>query len=196
MSQAARISELQDTLAAAQTQLTRVRPGLTRKGTDFNEAVFAQEAVLAAERALAVAHKEPHAVAIEFLVQWDTGAPMPYLFQSEHRAFLVFRLQIVDLNLDGTYVQIVRANDPVASTHAIVKFEHSWIAKMGAPNDEVYNGHPLNGKGLEAYVALRVVNSPWIKELVAINSIHLNHRPEFYSDLNHYMFGFHDTTVE
>jgi hypothetical protein len=56
--------------------------------------------------------------------------------------------------------------------------------KMGTPNDEVFRGHPLNGKGLRPYCPLLVKNSSWIKELEAINSVHS------------YIFGFHDSTFE
>jgi hypothetical protein len=38
--------------------------------------------------------------------------------------------------------------------------------------------------------------SPWIKELEAINSVHSCYRPESWSNLNHYIFGFHDSTFE
>jgi len=67
---------------------------------------------------------------------------------------------------------------------------------MGTPNDEVFHGHPLNGKGLRGYTPLRVMNSLWIKELETINSIHSGYRPESWHSLNHYIFGFHDCTFE
>jgi hypothetical protein len=41
-----------------------------------------------------------------------------------------------------------------------------------------------------------VKNSPWIKELEAINSIHRGYKPESWRNLNHYIFGFHDSTFE
>ena len=56
--------------------------------------------------------------------------------------------------------------------------------------------HPLNGKGSAPYTAQRVVNSRWIKELEAINSVHHGYRPEMWRELNHYIFWFHDSTFE
>jgi len=67
---------------------------------------------------------------------------------------------------------------------------------MGTPNDEVFRGHPLNGKGLQEYCPLLVRNSLWIKELEAINSVHNHYRPESWGNFNHYIFGFHDSTFE
>jgi hypothetical protein len=68
--------------------------------------------------------------------------------------------------------------------------------KLGSPNDEVFEGHPLNGNGLHGYTAQRVVNSKWLAELEAINSVHRLYDPTRWRKLNHYIFWFHDTTFE
>ena len=83
-----------------------------------------------------------------------------------------------------------------AEALALVEFEHCVSAKLGAPNDEVLEGHPLDGKGLEPYAAQRVVNSLWVRELEKINSIHRCYDPGRWRDLNHYIFWFHDSTFE
>src|SRR5258707_851658 len=185
------VTDLQSALKAAQIRLKRaVQAG------EIEEFAAAQEALLEAERALAAAQNEPHAVPIEFPVQWDTGAPLPYLLRNDYRTFLVFFLRDVDPEWDGTYVNIRHADDPSPSNLAVVEFERCVCTKMGTPNEEVFHGHPLNGKGLEGYCPLRVKNSPWIRELEAINAIHRGYRPEPWSKLNHYIFGFHDSTFE
>lgn len=69
-------------------------------------------------------------------------------------------------------------------------------AKLGSPNDEVFHGHPLAGKGLEGYTAQLVRNSRWLSELQQINSVHAGYRPEAWQKRNHYVFWFHDTTFE
>jgi hypothetical protein len=61
---------------------------------------------------------------------------------------------------------------------------------------EVFHGHPLYGKGLDGYTAQRVVNSRWVAELEAINSVHRGYEPARWRKLNHYVFWFHDTTFE
>jgi hypothetical protein len=183
---------------AARTRLERATKALAprHKGGELEEFAAAQEALLEAERALAAAQNEPHAVPIEFPVQWDTGAPLPYLLQNDYRTFLVFFVRHDDPEWNGTYVKVRLADDSCSSNLAVVEFRRCICTKMGTPNDEVFHGHPLNGKGLRRYSALRVRNSPWIKELEAINSMHEGYRSESWRSLNHYIFGFHDCTFE
>lgn len=54
----------------------------------------------------------------------------------------------------------------------------------------------MNGRGLEAYQAQRVVNSRWLKELETINSVHRMYNPDSWRNLHHYVFWFHDSTFE
>jgi hypothetical protein len=198
MSTSVSLTDLQIALKAAQTRRNRAAQALApkHKGGELEEFAAAQEALLEAERALAAAQDEPHAVPIAFPVQWDTGAPLPYLLQNDNRTFLVFSLRDGDPEWDGTYVNIRDADDPRPGNLAVVEFERCICTKMGAPNDEVLHGHPMNGKGLRGYSPLRVKNSLWIKELEAINSVHSRYRPESWRSLNHYIFGFHDCTFE
>lgn len=156
----------------------------------------AHEAVLRLERELAAARGEEHAVPLEFPVQWDTGAPLPPLIASDYRTFLAFYVRDVDPNWDGTYVTIKDPGDGSVETLALVEFQNCLSAKLGDPNDEVFEGHPLSGKGLDGYTAQRVVNSRWLAELEATNSVHHCYRPEVWRSLNHYVLWFHDSTFE
>jgi hypothetical protein len=198
MSKSISVTELKSALESAQMRLKRAVQALApkHKGGELKEFAAAQETLLEAERALAAAQNEPHAVPIEFPVQLDTGAPLPYLLQNDYRTFLVFFLRDVDPEWDGTYVNIRRADNPSPSNLAVVEFKRCICTKMGTPNDEVFRGHPLTGKGFQGYCPLQVKNSPWIKELEAINSIHRGYKPESWRNLNHYIFGFHDSTFE
>ena len=54
----------------------------------------------------------------------------------------------------------------------------------------------MNGKGLHGYTAQRVMNSKWLAELEAINSVHSYYDATRWRKLNHYIFWFHDTTFE
>jgi hypothetical protein len=47
---------------------------------------------------------------------------------------------------------------------ALVEFQRCYAHRLGGPNDEVVTGHPLYGRGLQAYAAHRVINSPWIAQ--------------------------------
>ena len=165
-------------------------------GGEWEECRAASNEVLSLEREVAAENNEEYAVRIEFPVEWDTGAPLPHLFINDYRAYLCFYIRKHDSNWDGTYVTVV---DPKAETPvslALVEFKSCTIAKLGAPNDEVFYGHPLSGKGLEAYAPLAVNNSNWLEEVKTINKVHSGYREEHWSKKNHYLFGFHDTTFE
>jgi len=187
MSTSEEILDLQNALATARTQL---------KHAGSDERFAAHKAVLAAERALAAARNEPHAVPMGFPFPWNVGAPLPHLLQNDGRTFLVFVLSDIGRNSDGSYATVRRPDEPNSVNVAIVEFKRCLCTKMGTPNDEDSHGHPLHGKGLDSHSAMRVLNSAWIKELQAINSVHGQQSPETWANLNHFIFGFHDCTFE
>jgi hypothetical protein len=67
---------------------------------------------------------------------------------------------------------------------------------FGPPNDEAFRGHPLAARGLHPYGVFRIENSSWIRKLERMNSVHRQHRPERYRELQHLVFAFHDSTFE
>lgn len=190
--------ELRLALDAANVRLTCAVKALAPKhrGGEWVEYLAAHEAVLTAERDLAAALGEPYAVPLEFPAQWDVGAPLPHLLQNDHRTFLLFLLADAGVRPSSSFVTVVSPRDASPSNLAIVEFTGCVCSKMGTPNDEVYQGHPLQGKGFTGYRPLRVVNSAWIKELETINSVHSAYRPERWRTLAHYILGFHDCTFE
>jgi hypothetical protein len=156
----------------------------------------AKQELLGLERQMAAARNEQYAEPIEFPVKWDTGAPLPHLLVNDYRAFLAFLISEPDPAWDGTYCTVKDPTSGQVESLALVEFEHCHSAKLGSPNDEVFNGHPLYGKGMEPYSAQRVVNSEWLREMERINSVHSRYRPDSWRGLNHYVFWFHDTTFE
>jgi hypothetical protein len=187
MSAPSTIADAEAALAAARLRLDRIRRALAEKGgATFEQVLAAKQELLAAERCLAAARGEPHAVPIEFPVLWDAGAPLPHLLRNDYRTFLLFLI-----GQQGNSRPQIRSD-----RIAIVEFKRCICAKMGTPNDEVLHGHPLHGKGLAAYQPQRVENSPWIKELEIINSVHRGYKPESWRALSHFIFGFHDSTFE
>jgi len=169
------IAELRGALESARQERDRAL-----QARDFKRSAAAGAVLLKAERALAAAEHEPHAVPVAFPLPWDAGAPLPHLLQNDNRALLVFIL-----------------SDAEDTNHlGVVEFQRCICTKMGTPNDEVFHGHPLSGKGLELYCALEVKNSRWISELEAVNAVHRSYRAERWRDLKHYIFGFHDCTFE
>jgi hypothetical protein len=166
------------------------------KGGEWEEYHTAHRELLLLERQVAAWKGDEFAEPFGFPVRWDTGAPMPHLMVSERRALLAFLLSEPDPAWDGSYVTIKSPADQHPEPLALVEFEKCICAKLGAPNDEVFVGHPLNGKGREPYAAQRVVNSRWLREIEAINSVHSQYRPESWRDRQHFIFWFHDSVFE
>jgi len=191
-------THLEQRLAAAIERRDAAAKALApkHKGGEWEEYRAAQTAVLVAERALAAFNNEEHAVPLEFPVQWSTGAPLPQLLKNDHRAFLLFLVKVVDPNWDGSYATMKSAASEQNESLALVEFKRCLSAKLGSPNDEVFDGHPLAGKGLDSYTAQLVKNSRWLAEIQRINSVHAGYRADAWSKRNHYVFWFHDTTFE
>ncbi|ACL03101.1 conserved hypothetical protein [Desulfatibacillum aliphaticivorans] len=160
---------------------------------DYHKANFE---VLFYERKIADEKGQAFAERIEFPYLWDTGAPLPHFFSNDSDAFLFFLGKIEDPNWDGTYVNEISPNDEPPMPWILVEFKQCLIAKFGSPNDETFGGHPLAGKGLELYAPMIVRNSTWIREVKAINKAHPSYKENYWSDYNHYLFGFHGNTFE
>jgi hypothetical protein len=159
------IPELEKDLETAKEHLNQIVRAYKK-----DEFLSAQNKVLSIERKLAAERMEEYADPIDFPVQWDVGAPMPHLLSNGNRTFLAFYLQ----------------GRSSTGEVALVQFFCCHSVKMGNPNDEVFYGHPLHGKGLEYYSAQIVRNSKWIKELETINKVHPQYNPEIWKSLNHY----------
>lgn len=190
--------EIERSLMSEKERLQRALAALSgkHKGGEWQEYQSAHDEVLKLERKFAASKGEEFAEPCDFPVKWDTGAPMPHLLKNENRALLAFLMSEPDPNWDGSYVTVKSPADENVEPLALVEFERCTSAKLGAPNDEVFSGHPLYGKGLESYQAQRVVNSQWLKEIERINSVHRMYRPEAWSDSSHFIFWFHDSTFE
>jgi hypothetical protein len=192
------IPELERRLQVAGERLDRAVAAVApkHKGGEWDEYHAAFQGVLVLERQLAAAKGEEYAEPCGFPLKWDAGAPMPHLMMSDNRALLAFLLSEPDPAWEGSYVTLKSPADAGPDPLGLVEFECCICAKFGAPNDEVFEGHPLRGRGQEAYGAQRVVNSRWLKEIEAINSVHHMYRPESWREYQHFVFWFHDSTFE
>ena len=193
-----KILKLEKALTAAQDRCDKARQAFSskHKGRKLEEYHLAHEQLLNAQRALAAAKKEPYAVPLDFPLQWDIGAPLPYLLQSDYKTFLTFYLRDDDPHWDSTTVRVVDPSDSSHSDLAFVEFKMCISTRMGSPNDEIFHGHPLAERGLNAYTAQLVKNSPWISELERMSSAHHKYIPGSSNNLNHYVLWFHDSTFE
>ena len=163
---------------------------------DLDQLRAAHEKVLVAEREVAEAAGDEYAVELNIGLVWDIGAPLPHLLANGHKTYVLFYLADPDPAWDGTWVTVADPAAPEAVPLGVVEFHHVHSIKLGGPNDEALDGHPLSGKGLRAYAAHKVVNSRWIAAEEQINSVHPNHRGGWHEQLNHYVFCFHDETLE
>ena len=123
----------------------------------------------------------------------DAGAPMPTILSNEHNLYLIFYVNNVDPNWDGTTIHMRSDSDKGIVT---VKFDRFAQFKFGNPNDEAIEGHPLYKLGIEPYSIQIVIESEWIKELRIMNSVHPYHKDESFSNYKHFIFFFHDTCFE
>jgi hypothetical protein len=158
-----------------------------------------QEAVeqqLQAERDLAAARGEQYAKVIDIGPRWDVGAPLPHLVSNGSRAFVACLASQSDPRWDGTYVQVVSPADPQPSPFVVIEMWGCEEIRLGGPNDEAMEGHPLYGRGLDGYRAHEVVNSEWIEEAIRVNSVHPRHSDAAFRRLRHYALLFHDEMLE
>jgi hypothetical protein len=125
------ISRLEHALEIAHASRARLLDALASGGVELPEILSVNAAVLGAERALAAAKGEQHAVPIDFPAEWDIGAPLPHLLQNDYRAFLVFHLREVAPPWLGTKIRYSSAIE--AERIAVVEFGRCISTKMGMP---------------------------------------------------------------
>lgn len=129
------------------------------------------------------------------LPQSSVGAPCPLVFATEHSLYVTFYLNQIDPSWNGTTVKVVNTQSE-GEPSMIVKFERVTAHYFGMPNDEAISGHSLYPLGLEAYSYYEVMNSSWRDELEKMNRVHPYHKKAHYDDVRHFIFTFHDTTLE
>jgi len=188
---ARRLEEVRARVDALAGQMSA--PGSGEAIANFERACEEQ---LELERALAAARGEEHAMPYDLGIEWDVGAPLPRLLTNGRSAFVAFYLNEPDPAWDGTSVRIIDAASEEPAALGLVEFVGCEAVKMGPPNDEVIEGHPLHGKGLDLYEPHVDVNSRWLNELIEINRVHDQFNPQRWETLDHFLFVFHDETVE
>jgi hypothetical protein len=102
----------------------------------------------------------------------------------------------VDPTWDGTTARVVEPSAEGRERLAVVEFRRCYAHRFGGPNDEVWRGHQLHGKGLDFYRAHVIANSPWIASEQATNKVHPQFRADRWEHLRHYLLLFHDEVFE
>ena len=106
------------------------------------------------------------------------GAPMPLLLADDNHLLLSY-----EVGLDGQDI-------------AMLEFVHHRAHYFGSPNDEALTGHPLATRGLQPYGIFEVRSSSWIRSLERMNRVHRLHDRQRFDRLRHFVFTFHDCTLE
>jgi hypothetical protein len=115
--------------------------------------------------------------------QSSVGAPCPLILSNEHELLVAYYMQ-------------EQPEDFELEAIGLVKFIGFHSYKFGAPNDEAFHGHPLSKNGLKPYGTFVIQDSTWIKELCNQNNVHPYHSDELFKRLSHFIWSFHDTTLE
>ena len=118
---------------------------------------------------------------IDLKARIDPGAPLPNIIMDEHQVFVFFYL------LDDN-----RERD----SFGCLNFKGLNQIKFGYPNEEVINAHPYYKYGLVPCSFYEVRNSDWIDLIERMNRVHPYHKKELFINDKHYIFPFHDTTLE
>jgi hypothetical protein len=173
-----------DVLLAAEDKLRRVSREL---GSGSTQAQAHRQRLLDLERSTAAVLGLPYAQRVSVGVAWGAGTPTPILLLGL-RTFVIF--------YKGTR-PVVTVRELAAEPGAIVEFKRMTSVKIGPPNAEGLHGHALWGSGLELYSAHEVNNSPWITELMRMESTdeHIN-QDQWWSGNRHYILTFHNKTLE
>jgi hypothetical protein len=192
------ILALEERLCAARGLVEEAQARLAGKhlggeGQDYRRTMQAQ---LSAERDLALARGEPTCMPVSWQPPWSTGAPCPHVLSSGHKTLLLYMVEDNDPAWDGTNARLVDSSSEGNERLAVIDFKRAYGYRFGGPNDEVWNGHPLHGKGLEPYGAHLVMNSPWIAAERKVNSVRTQFRPDRWERLRHYLLLFHDNVFE
>jgi hypothetical protein len=108
----------------------------------------------------------------------DAGAPTPILLADDNTLAFGYSL----------------ANERIAR-HGIFRTKFS-VFKFGYPNDEALSGHRYASLGLGYYCAHEVVGSEWIEEIREANLASFPDSNYALAELRHFIFAFHDTTLE
>src|SRR5918996_658928 len=89
----------------------------------------------------------------------DPGAPVPWSsLLREPRSSRTTRRSMSS--------GVPRAREDIPEEEVVVvQFGGVRALMFGAPNDEALHGHPLAGRGLDAYSAYRVEQSSWVRRL-------------------------------
>jgi hypothetical protein len=136
------------------------------------------------ERQLAAVRNEPYAILWDIPIDWEFSIfPSHFMLSLGERTILVYSVQ-------------KEIDSKSKSCTAFLTFTGCESCRLGGPNDETIEGHYLYGKGIDVGGSYLVKNSPWLKELRKMNSVHSQFNDDIWSRKKHYLIFFKDNTFE
>lgn len=116
-------------------------------------------------------------------LQSSVGSPCPSLLMDGAHLYVTYHMQEEPSDFEFEAIGLVR-------------FSGVYLHKLGAPNEEAFHGHPLYKNGLRPFGTFIVENSSWVKEYIKRNRVHPYHSDDDFKPFNHYIWSFHDETLE
>ncbi|GAB5526198.1 MAG: hypothetical protein Roseis2KO_40700 [Roseivirga sp.] len=116
-------------------------------------------------------------IALEIPVDIDTGGTMPEIAATEHDLSVSFYLSDTE-------------------ERGILKFKSIVQFTFGYPNEEAISGHRYAELGLVPFTFVEVDGSETIQSIIQANKVHPYHKDEHFREYRHFVFPFHDTTLE
>ena len=116
-------------------------------------------------------------------LQSSVGSPCPSLLMDGAHLYVTYHMQ-------------EEPSDFELEAIGLVKFSGVYFHKLGAPNEEAFHGHPLYKNGLRPFGTFVVEDSSWVKECMVRNRVHPDHSDDHFKSLKHYVWSFHDETLE
>lgn len=107
----------------------------------------------------------------------DPGGTMPEIKSDEHNLEVSFYL--MDSNNRG-----------------VITFKHFLQYTFGYPNEEAISGHRYASLGLSPFQFVELVNSEVIESIINANRVHPYHSDKDFELYRHFIYPFHDTTLE
>lgn len=116
-------------------------------------------------------------IELEIPVEIDPGGTMPEINADEHNLKVTFYLS--SSNNRGTLI-----------FNSVLQFT------FGYPNEEAISGHRYANLGLTPFNFVEVSGSEIIESIMTANRVHPYHKDEHFAGYRHFVFPFHDTTLE
>jgi len=143
---------------------------------------MSRQEILRLERELASAEDREYADPYDWSVPWTVSSDFEACYGDINRSWIAYNC--------------LGSESPGNTQIAIIRLIRAYGLRAGGSNDEVIEGHPLFGSGIDNCGVFVIRNSNWIDSECRINRVHEQFSQRKWDDLRHFMWTFHDGIVE